>query len=181
MPIHSVAWSRDSKCWRPGRKRHHPDLECGDRRSRALERAQGPSAVLSVAWSPDGKTLASGRAAYRVQLWDASSNKLLHDGAGWSPVHRVSWSGTTVAGSNATSTVRFWNALTGQPRAVLVADEDWLAVVNAQGHLGTTPEVKASLVYIVQTEKAQEFLDPREFITKSRWKNLPPFRELSGK
>lgn len=184
-PIHAIAWTRDSK-W----------LATGDdsetiriwsvvtaKQRIALERPQGPNAVLSLAWSPDGKMLASGRAAYRMQLWDTGATKLLHDGAGWSPVHRVTWSqtGTTVAGCNATSTVRFWNATTGQPRAVLVADDEWLAVLNAQGHLGVTPQVKAGLVYIVQTDEAQELLDPREFTTKYRWKNLPPFRELSGK
>lgn len=184
-PIHAVAWSRDSKLLATG-----DDTEtiriwnvATAKQRIALERPQGPNAVLSIAWSPDGRMLASGRAAYRMQLWDVGSTKLLHDGAGWSPVHRVTWAqnGTTVAGSNATSTIRFWNASTGQPRAALVADDEWLAVLNGQGHLGVTPQAKAGLVYIVQTEEAQELLEPREFTTKFRWKNLPPFRELSGK
>jgi WD40 repeat protein len=182
-PIHAVAWSRDSKWLATGDENNTIRIwnAATAKQRAALERAQSPSAVMSVAWSPDGRMLASGRGAFRMQLWDTGSSKLLHDGAGWSPVHRVTWSGATVAGANATSTVRFWNALTGQPRAVLVTDDDWLAFANAQGHLATTPQMKDGLVYIVQTDKAQDMLTPREFVSRFRWKNTPPLRDLGGK
>jgi WD40 repeat protein len=184
-PIYTVAWSRDNK-WLATGEDHETiriwSAATGKQRA-ALESGGSPPGVLSVAWSPDGRMLASGRGNFRMQLWDAGSSKLLNDQPGWSPVHRVTWSigGTTVAGANATSTVRFWNPANGQGRATLVADEQWLAVMSAQGHLGATPQVKTGLVYVVQTDRGQDLLEPREFTERYKWKNLPPFKELSGK
>ncbi|TXT34399.1 MAG: WD40 repeat-containing protein [Comamonadaceae bacterium] len=76
----------------------------------------GPAAICSVAWSTDGKTLASASDSGTVQLWDGANGKLLrtlewHQGY----VRSVAWS---VDGKNLAvgsgSTVRLWDAASGK-------------------------------------------------------------------
>ena len=76
---------------------------------------EGP--VLSVAWSPDGKTLASGSGDKTVKLWETATGKLLtnlqgHTDAVWS----VAWSpdGKTLASGSSDQTVKLWEAATGK-------------------------------------------------------------------
>ena len=71
------------------------------------------NAVISLAWSPDGKRIVSGSSDWTVQVWDAATggNRLtyhVHTG----PVNSVCWSphGEFVASSSDDWTVRTWNA-----------------------------------------------------------------------
>jgi WD40 repeat protein/class 3 adenylate cyclase/tRNA A-37 threonylcarbamoyl transferase component Bud32 len=86
---------------------------------------EGP--VLSLAWSPDGKILASGSGDKTVKLWETATGKLLtslhgHTDAVWS----VAWSpdGKTLASGSGDQTVKLWEAATGK------------LLTSLQGHTG---------------------------------------------
>ena len=74
------------------------------------------SSVISVAFSPDRNTIASGSRDKTVQLWNAHTGKRLRTLNGHSDrVNSVSFSpdGNTIASGSSDQTVRIWNAWTG--------------------------------------------------------------------
>ena len=75
------------------------------------------SPVNSVAFSPDGKTLASGSADGTVRLWDVATRRQIGNNlTGGSAVNSVAFSpdGKTLASGSADDTVRLWDVATGQ-------------------------------------------------------------------
>jgi len=102
-------------------------------RSSALATLKGHAdAVYSVAFSPDGKTLASGSGDHTVELSEARTGQGLatlkgHDGF----VTSVAFSpdGKTLASGSDDNTVKLWDAQTGQELATLKGHDDYVGSV----------------------------------------------------
>lgn len=79
--------------------------------------------VYALAFSPDGKTLASGSDVATVQLWDAASGKKTgtFQGYGKSRVHALAFNpdGKTLASGSGDGTIRLWDLATGKITASL--------------------------------------------------------------
>ena len=75
--------------------------------------------VLTLAWSPDGRQIASGSADGTVRVWDATTGHTYVTYAGHSAeVNAITWSpdGKYIASGGADGTVQVWDAATGRLR-----------------------------------------------------------------
>ena len=73
--------------------------------------------VFSVAFSPDGRTIASGSGDDTIHLWDANTGERLRTLTGHSvPVESVAFSpdGRTIASGSTDNTIRLWDTDTGE-------------------------------------------------------------------
>ena len=96
-------------------------------RSQLLHTLTGHSSyVYSVAFSPDGKTLASASADQTIKLWNLEG-QLLHTLTGHSQlVYSVAFSpdGKTLASASADDTIKLWTIL--DLNELLVKGCDWI-------------------------------------------------------
>lgn len=85
----------------------------------------------AVAWSPDGKLIATGCADHRVRLWSVPDRKLVAELTGHADeVHGLAFSpdGLRVASASSDSTARLWDV---EKKALLATLEDHIGPVQA--------------------------------------------------
>jgi WD40 repeat protein len=120
------------------KKQPRLDLNCEPLPQGALVRLgqpifeEKPIGVNSVAWSPDGKFVASASDDRMVHLWDSATGKEIRSCAGHQDrVRCVAWSpdGNTLASASEDKTIRLWNPSTGKDVRSCVGHEDWVTYV----------------------------------------------------
>jgi predicted NACHT family NTPase len=94
------------------------------------------TSVLAVAFSPDGKVLATGEKDGRVRLWNVITGKELLTLRGHSSaVNSVAWSADsqTLASGSDDNTVKLWNVQTGDCVRTLEGHSNWVYSVAWSG------------------------------------------------
>ncbi|MDM3860927.1 MAG: hypothetical protein PT118_13995 [Aphanizomenon gracile PMC644.10] len=85
--------------------------------------------VYSVAYSPDGQTLASGSGDNTIKLWNVKTGNLLQTLFGHSNwVNSVAYSpdGQTLASGSGDNTIKLWNVKTGNLLQTLFGHSNWV-------------------------------------------------------
>jgi eukaryotic-like serine/threonine-protein kinase len=151
------------------------------------------AAVQSVAFSPDGNTIATGSDDKTVRLWDAETGSFLHSLTGHlQEVTAVAFSpdGTRLASSSRDGTARLWDPRTGKQVMELRASNAAilaLAFSPTGSQLATGGDDRAVRIWNWQTGDLKlEFEKQRhpvctlafnpygtELITGSHWRDLP--------
>ena len=128
---------------------------------------KGKVEARCLAWSPDSQRLVVGDRLGELQIWNRNGEpeKVLSGSLG--ETHAVVWSKNNQILSSANDRmIRCWDAATGQPQWITVAQEaDLSATFAADGKpLSSTSDADQTLVYFVERDFGRvEVLRPSEF------------------
>ena len=136
------------------------DARTGEERNLLTDRT---SSVHSVAFSPDGQTLASGSVDGNIALWDANTGEYLITLTGHRDVVRslaFSPDGQTLASGGANSDIHLWNVTTGEhSNTLFISDMEFVTSLafspdgqTLVGAAGRTPiaEVFVAEVFVLE-------------------------------
>lgn len=162
LPLHSLSFSPDGRILAAGTSLTSPkaghlggDVRLWKVPSGKLQRTLTghDHSVPTVAFSPDGKTLASGSFDRTVKFWDAATWTLRYTLTGHADgVNALAFSpdGRRVASASQDGTIRIWNGERGKLLATLQAvygqpgkpSSEWLAF-TPQGYYQSSPGAKS--------------------------------------
>ena len=140
--VSSVAWSPDGSMLASGSAaatnygkegvRTDKVLLLWDSAGRLIRALEGHgNSVESVAFSPDGKTLASGSIDETIRLWNAADGKPIRTLQAQSQVQSVTWSpdGRTIASGEFLGNIQLWDVASGKKLRTFPAHDNFVSVV----------------------------------------------------
>ena len=130
--------------------------------------------VESIAWSPDGKTLASANGDPTIRLWDMENGKQIRALGHDRDANYVAWSrdGKALASASADRTVRVWQAANGQSLRVLRGHSDDVTGVawSPDGKLLASSSLDESVrVWDVATGELLRILNNSDRVRSVAW------------
>ena len=145
--------------------------------------------TLSLAWSPNSKTVCSAHVE-GISLVEPESGSRVSSVHPYVPIFPPGPDFRGVSSPDLSAfaypgmdgAIRVFDVATGRPLRVMVhLPADHYLTVTPEGHYRGSPGVEEGLVYVVQTDTGQETFAPDEFTKKYGWKNDPAKVQVQGK